>query len=250
MMIRREILGRYQGSLGGVGWSLVTPILMLIVYTFVFSVVFNARWGNGIADDRSGFAVALFVGMILHGFVSECLVRAPGLIIANANLVKKVVFPLQVLPLTIVGSALFHAAVNVIVLTAAMLVLGLPWHWTALQFPLVLLPLVMAGLGVTWCIASLGVYLRDIAQVTGLLSTLLLFLSPVFYPQSALPDAYRGWLNLNPLTWIIESARDVLLLGRGLDWPGWLLAMAIGFGLARAGYWWFQRTRNGFADVL
>lgn len=250
LMVRREIVGRYRGSLGGLAWSLLTPMMMLAVYTFVFSVVFNARWGVGEPESRAGFAVLLFVGLFIHGFFSECLVRAPGLILANTNLVKKVVFPLEVLPLSIVGSALFNCGINTLVLLLAMLALAMPLHWSILLFPVVLLPLLFLTLGVTWFLAAAGVYLRDVAQLTGMISTLLLFLAPVFYPQSALPIRYQSWLNLNPLTYFIESARDVLIQGRGPNWSVWFVVTAISLLATWIGYWWFQRSRRGFADVL
>ena len=250
LMVRREITGRYRGSVGGLAWSLLTPIMMLAVYTFVFSVIFNARWGAGEPESRTGFAMLLFVGLFIHGFFSECLMRAPGLILANTNLVKKVVFPLEVLPLTVVGSALFNCGINALVLLLAMLVLSMPMPLTILLFPLILLPLFLLTLGVTWFLAAVGVYLRDISQLTGMLSTLLLFLAPVFYPQSALPPRYQPWLNLNPLTFFIESSREVLLQGRIPSWQAWISATAICMLIAWFGYWWFQRSRRGFADVL
>lgn len=234
----------------GLAWSLVTPILMLAVYTFVFSVVFNARWGGGEPESRSTFAVLLFVGLMIHGFFTECLSRAPSLILANTNLVKKVVFPLEVLPLTVVGSALFNCGINVLVLLLAMLILSMPLHWSIILFPLVLLPLFLLALGTTWFLAALGVFLRDVAQLTSMLSTLLLFLAPVFYPQSALPPEFQPWLNLNPLTYIIESSRQVLILGQIPEWSTWTITLAMGLAMAWLGFSWFQRSRRGFADVL
>lgn len=249
MMVRRDIAGRYRGSLLGVAWSLFVPILMLGVYTFVFSVVFNARWGTD-TSHRGEFAVALFVGLMLHGLLAECLTRAPGLIVSHTNLVKRVVFPLEILPLSMAGSALFNLLVNVLVLLVAMLLFGMSFHWTMVLFPLMALPVLLYALGVSFFLSAIGVFLRDVAQVTGMLSTLLLFLAPVFYPQEALPEAYRPWLNINPLTFVIESSRDVMLDGRVPDWGGWLISVLVASAVAGYGAWWFQRSRNGFADVL
>jgi lipopolysaccharide transport system permease protein len=249
LMTQREIAGRYRGSWMGLAWSLATPILMLAVYSFVFSVVFSARWGEDTSGNRAEFAILLFVGLLVHGFFSECLTRAPGLMLAHANLVKKVVFPLEVLPVTVVGSALFNCGVNVLVLLLGMLAFSMPFHWSLLLFPVVLLPLVCLALGVAWFFAALGVYVRDVAQLTGLLSTLLLFLAPVFYPQSALPPEYRPWLDLNPLTFIIESARQ-MLMGGMLDWKRWCFALLLGIAAMLGGFWCFCRGRRGFADVL
>lgn len=248
-LVVRDIAGRYRGSAMGVLWSLLTPLVMLAVYTFVFSVVFQARWG-GAEAGRATFAVNLFAGMIVHGLLSECLTRAPTLIVSNANYVKRVVFPLELLPWMSLGSALFHALVSLGVLLAFILLLtgGLPW--TAPLVLLVWLPLLLLALGLSWLLASLGVFLRDIAQVMGSLTTVLLFLSPVFYPASALPESFRVWLYLNPLTFFIEQTRRVVIAGAAPDWPGLALALVAGMLAAMLGFAWFQKSRRGFADVL
>ena len=171
---------------------------MLVVYTFVFSVVFNARWSAG-SDSKTEFALVLFAGLIVFNLFAECANRAPGLILANVNYVKKVVFPLEILPWVALGSAMFHAMISLGVwLAAYVLLFGLP-HVTALFLPLVFLPLAFFIMGVSWALASLGVYLRDVSQFVGILTTVLMFLSPIFYPVTALPEAYRSFLLLNPL---------------------------------------------------
>lgn len=249
-MTKREVIGRYRGSIMGLAWSFFNPLFMLGVYTFVFSVVFKARWGVEDKGGRLGFAMALFVGMIVHGLFAECVNRAPGLILSNVNYVKRVVFPLEILPWVAMGSAVFHAAVSLCVLMAASFLLTLSLPWTLILFPLVALPLVFATMGLAWFLAACGVYLRDIAQVTGFITTVLLFLSPVFYPASALPEDFRVLLFINPLTFIIEEARKVLLWGNPPDWQGLALYTTASLTIAWAGFWWFQRTRHGFADVL
>ncbi len=249
-MTRRDVVGRYRGSIMGLAWSFFNPILMLLVYTFVFSVVFKARWGVGGEESRADFAIILFVGMIVHGLIAECINRAPGLILSNVNYVKKVVFPLEILSLVALGSALFNCFVSTTVLLLAQFAINHIFSWTSFVFPLVLLPLIFTSMGIAWFLASLGVYVRDIGQITGIFTTVLLFLSPIFYPVSALPKEYQGLMQLNPLAFIIEESRKVLVFGRMPDWFAVGIAMLVGLGIAAAGFWWFQKTRKGFADVL
>jgi lipopolysaccharide transport system permease protein len=249
-MMRREVVGRYRGSMMGLAWSFFNPLFMLSIYTFVFTVVFKARWGASIDGGKTNFAILVFVGLIVHGLFAECVNRAPTLIMSNVNYVKKVIFPLEILPWVAFGSALFHAAISLIVLLLAQLLLLHRLPWTAVLFPLVLLPLLFTTLGFAWFLASLGVYLRDIAQVTGMFTTILLYLSPVFYPVSALPPRFGRWLQLNPLTYIIEEGRNTLTLGQIPQWEPWLQMLLVGMLIAWGGYAWFQKTRKGFADVL
>jgi len=249
-MSKREIVGRYRGSFMGLAWSFFNPVFMLAVYTFVFSVIFKARWGIGGEESKASFAILLFVGMIVHGLFAECVNRAPGLILSNVNYVKKVVFPLEVLPWVAMGSALFHSVNSLVVLLLAQLLLNQTLHWTAVFFPLILLPLVFATMGVVWFLSAIGVFLRDVGQTIGIFTTALLFLSPVFYPLSALSEQHQVWIKLNPLTFIIEEARKTLLFGQIPDWAGWGMHMAASLAIAWMGYWWFQKMRKGFADVI
>lgn len=249
-LIKRDVLGRYKGSLLGLAWSFVTPIIMLVIYTFVFTVVFNARWGVGGEESKGVFALQLFAGLIVHGLLAEVLTRSPSLILTNTNYVKKVVFPLEILPLVPLGSALFHAAISSLVLILAQLVVLGSIPWTFWMLPLVLLPLMVLTMGISWLLASLGVFLRDIGQTMGLIATMLLFLSPIFYPISALPENFHGMIHANPLTFIIEQARIVLLEGRLPDISGLLKYLAVSLVVAWLGFAWFQKTRKGFADVL
>lgn len=248
-MTKREVVGRYRGSIMGLAWSFFNPVLMLAVYTFVFSEVFQSRW-PGQDGGKGGFAILLFVGMIVHGLFSECANRSASLIITNGNYVKKVIFPLEILTVITLGSALFHTCISLIVLLGAQFLLTHQLHLSALLFPLILMPLLIATLGISWWLAALGVYLRDVGQVIGVLTTVLLFLSPVLYPVAALPEIYQPWLKLNPLTYIIEESRNVLLFGLLPQWGSLALAMLIGLVIAAAGFWFFQRTRKGFADVI
>lgn len=249
-LTRRQVVGRYRGSLMGLAWSFFNPILMLLVFTFVFSVVFKARWGIGAEESKTDFAIILFVGLIIHGLFSDCVNNAPGLILSNVSYVKKVVFPLEILPWVAMGSALFHAVVSLGVWAVFYLLLYAGIHWTAVLFPVVILPLVLATMGIAWILTSLGVFVRDITQVIGILTTVLLFLSPIFYPISALPKEYQLLLHINPLTFMIEEARAVLIWGRMPDWAGWAIYFAVSLAIAWIGFWWFQKTRKGFADVV
>jgi lipopolysaccharide transport system permease protein len=249
-LIKREVVGRYRGSVMGIAWSFFNPLLMLVIYTLVFSVVFKARWGVGGEESKTGFAIILFVGLIVHGLFAECVNRAPGLILSNVNYVKKVIFPLEILPWVAFGSTLFHTTISLVVLLLAQLILSQQMPWTALLFPFILLPLVFATMGCTWFLAALGVYVRDIGQITGMFTTVLLFVSAVFYPISALPRQYQFWLQLNPLAFIIEAGRKSLIFGQLPDIGRWGIMLAAGILIAWAGFAWFQKTRRGFADVL
>lgn len=248
-LIKREVIGRYRGSTLGLLWSLFNPIFMLVIYTFVFSVVFKARW-NTESTSKTEFALMLFAGLMIFNLFAECINRAPSLIISNTNYVKKVVFPLEILSWVTMGSALFHFLVSLAVWLAAYTILFGEAHWTAILLPLVLAPLLMFTLGIIWILASLGAYLRDVSQIIGVLTSVLMFLSPIFYPITSLPLQYQVFLNINPLTPAIENARKVLFLGQTPDF------MYLGFYYVGAslilwlGFAWFQKTRKGFADVL
>lgn len=247
--VRREVAGRYRGSFMGLAWSFFNPLFMLGIYTFVFSEVFKARWSAG-SETKSEFALLLFAGMIVFNFFSECLNRAPGLILANPNYVKKIVFPLEILPWVTILASLFHAAISLTVwLLAYALLFGLPPP-TALYLPLVLLPLALLTVGLCWALASLGVFLRDVSQFIGILTMALLFLSPIFYPASALPAAWRFLLYLNPLTPVIEQTRNLLFWGMAPDFSLLTAYTAATLLVAWLGFAWFQKTRQGFADVL
>ena len=253
-MTKREVISRYRGSFLGLLWTFINPILMLFIYTFVFSVVFKVRLdshnGPAIHDDKFAFALLLFTGLILFNLFSECLSRAPGLILANINYVKKIIFPLEILPLISLCSALFHAGISFLVLFSFLLITSHPIEWTIIFLPVILLPLVLLTLGLSWILASIGVFVRDIGQFIGLVLTMLLFLSPIFYPASALPESIRDYLFLNPLTLIIEQARAVILYGQLPDWSSLILYYHIAFLIAWTGLLWFNKTRKGFADVL
>jgi len=233
----------------GLLWSFFNPLFMLGVYTFVFSLVFKSRWSGG-SESKGEFALVLFAGLIVFNIFAECINRAPSIILSNVNYVKKVVFPLEILPFVNLLSALFHGAISLGVwLVAYVIMIGTP-PTTALYFPLIILPLILLIMGLSWLLASFGVYLRDVAQSISLVTTVFMFISPIFYPAGALPEVYRNLLYLNPLAPVIEQVRAVLYFGIMPDFG--LLAWYLLFTLATAwlGFFWFQKTRKGFADVL
>lgn len=248
-LVQREVIGRYQGSILGLLWSFINPVFMLLVYTFVFSVVFKAKWSGG-SDSKIEFALVLFAGLIMFNLFAECINRAPSLIISNTNYVKKVVFPLEILSWVSLGSSIFHSLISLFVwLFAYVIFYGLP-HLTVLILPLIMLPFIFFIIGLSWCLSALGVYLRDISQLVGILTTMLMFLSPIFYPINALPENYQRILLFNPLTPVIEYTRDIIFWGRLPD----LLILSFYFigslAIALLGFAFFQKTRKGFADVL
>ena len=252
-LIRRDVQARYRGSALGLAWSFVIPLLMLGVYTFVFAIVFKARWGGdpvGVEGGTLHFALNLYTGLILHAFLAENLSRAPTLITSNANYVTKVVFPLGILPPMLLGSALFHLAMNLGVLLLAVLLFGPGLSVTWLLIPLLLAPLAMLGLAANYLLASLGVFLRDIGQLMGLAITLLMFLSPVFYPVSALPPALQPWILLNPLTLPVEWLRGLLMDESLPDLTMFFAYLAVSLLALAVTHQWFHRTRRAFADVL
>ena len=248
-MAKRDVLGRYRGASFGLLWSLISPFFMLLIYTLAFGYLLKSRW-PGTSGNIADFSMLLFIGLIVHGFFAECLNRAPVLIVSNPNLVKRIVFPLQVLPWMMVLSALFHALANSFVYAMLNLVLRGELVVTTPLLPLVMLPLAVAALGMGWLLSSLSVFLRDIGQITGLLATAMLFLSSAIVPVDTLPERYQWVFRLNPLTFIIDQAREVAFWGRMPDWAGLALYMAGALLFAYLGYAIFQKTRRGFADVL
>lgn len=248
-LARRDVLGRYKGANFGLLWSLISPFLLLGIYTFAFGTVLGGRWPQ-VGSQHASFSIILFAGLIVHGLFAECLTRAPGLILANPNFVTRIIFPLDILPWPMLLSALFHAGMNVLVFIVLRLVMDGQFSWTIVLLPLVLAPLVVLILGVSWFLASLGVYVRDIAQVTGVLSMALLFLSSALIPVDAVPENYRWIFVLNPLTTIIDQARNVMLWGKLPDWTVLLSYFAVAAVVMYLGRAWFAVTRRGFADVL
>ncbi|MFO1098503.1 MAG: ABC transporter permease [Xanthobacteraceae bacterium] len=255
-LVRREVVGRYRGSILGIAWSLLTPLFMLAVYTFVFSTIFKARWnpsatGADVAEHPlAEFAIILFAGLIVFQLFGEVVNRAPRLILENVNYVKKIVFPLEILPIVALGSALFHTFVSMVVLLVFIVLFMEQIPQTAVLLPVALAPYAILILGLAWFLASLGVYFRDIAQFLSTIVTALMFLSPIFFPSTALPEWLQPWLALNPIALPVEETRNVLIWGKAPDWAALGLYSLIAVAVAVLGYVWFQKTRKGFADVI
>lgn len=248
-MAKRDILGRYKGSVLGLGWSLLYPLLLLATYTFVFRLIFKARW-PGMEDHPGNFALNLFAGLLLFNLFAEVVGRAPRLVLEQPNLVKRVIFPLQVLPWVGLAGALFHALLSMGVLLAGVLLVqgGLPL--SALATPLIVLTLLPMLLCLGWLLAGFGVFLRDIGQMVAPVLNVMLFLTPVLYPASALPPKIQQWLVLNPLTLPIESLRAALLLGQWPVWTSLLLYTLVWTALAALAAFAFSRLQPAFADQL
>ena len=249
-MSRRDIASRYKGSVIGLGWSFFNPLLMLAVYTFVFSIVFKARWGIQGGETRLDFALLLFAGLIIHALLSDVLIRSSDLIIQNTNYVKKVVFPLESLSVIAMGTAVFHACISCIILLVATFFVRQGLNWTVFLIPVVIAPFIMLTIGLSWIISSLGTFLRDIGQTVSILTLVMLFLAPIFYPISAIPEVYHKFILANPLTFIIQQFRAIVIFGQQPDWIGLGLYWICGFVIFCLGYVFFQKCRGGFADVL
>lgn len=246
---RRDIKARYQGTVLGLGWLFIMPILLLTVFTFVFNGIFQMKWPSSGAETPVGFALFVFCGLMVHQTFAETLTRAPSVFLAQTNLITKVVFPLWVLPASMALSTIYHMILTLIIFLLALLFFSTP-YLTWLIVPFLLVPFLIASIGVALLISSLGVYLRDLGQMMGVLVTVLMFLSPVFYPLSSLSGAALSWLKLNPLAVLIESLRSALLLN---EWPSamdhiylWAFA-AIVLSLGSLSYY---KLKRGFADVL
>jgi len=248
-LTRRDILGRYRGANFGLLWSLIGPLMMLVIYTVAFGQILGSRW-NQASRDTAAFGVVLFLGIIVHGFFAECFARSPRLMVDNANYVKRVVFPLHILPWSVVLSALFHMAMNLVIFTVLSAVLYGKFSPYIVLVPLVVAPLVLLTVATCWMVASLGVYLRDINQAVPVVVTALLFLSSAIVPVDSLPERYQLIFVLNPLTFFIDQMRDVALWGRLPDWIGLFWRGAGALVLLYLSYAWFRFSSKGFADVL
>lgn len=252
-LTRREVESRYRGTFLGLLWSVLQPLMMLSIYTVIFSVIFQARWTSTTDQQTSSpllFAINLFAGLIVFNLAAECLLKGPGLVLVNPGYVRKVVFPLAILAPVSVAGALFTALTSLLMLAGFELLAmhALPLSW--LYLPLVWLPLILGCCSVSWLLAALGVYLRDLAQLVGLLVNILLYISPIFYPINALPPHWRPILQLNPLAWAIEVTRDVLVNGV-VPHAGLMVgAISIGLLFCQLSWQFFQRASRGFADVL
>lgn len=247
---RRDVLGRYRGSLLGLAWTFLTPLLMLAVYSFVFVGVFRASWPGTPKGSGIEFALQVFAGLLVFNLFAEVASRAPNLVVEQPNLVKKVIFPIELLAWVTVLSGVFHLLISAGTLLVVLVLARGALPITALALPLVLLPFLPVLLGLCWFLSAVGVFVRDISPVMGMVVSLIMFLSPVFYSVNSLDPEIRFWMHLNPLTVIIEQVRAVLLMGQWPDWSALGLYGLVACIFAAVGATFFQLTRRGFADVL
>lgn len=247
-LVVRDLQAKYRGTTLGFLWAIALPLMMLAVYAFVFGAIFNARWGaqGGMAD----FVPMLYCGLIVHGLFSDTLTRAPGAIISNPSYVKKVVFPLELLPVTYMASAAVNALIGLVLLAVLLIVQQHAISPTMLFAPFIILPILLLNVGIAWFLAAIGVFFRDIGQIVGVAMSVLLFLSPVFYPASSAPSVAQKLMHINPLTYPIEELRRVFINGMAPDLGNWLIYSVASVVIALLGLWSFQRTRPAFADVV
>jgi lipopolysaccharide transport system permease protein len=245
----RDAVLRYKGSYLGILWSFLVPLMMLAIYTLVFGIIFQSRWG-GTGGSRADFVLDLFCGLIIFNVFAECVQRAPGLILANPNYVKRVVFPLEILPVAALGSGLINAAFGLVILIPAGIVIHHGVSSTIWMFPLVLIPLCSLTAGFAWGLASLGVFVRDLAQPVMLVTQALFFLSGIFFPLAAVPPWLRPFMLLNPLTTILDCSRRTLLWGMPPLWNWWAAVTVGSIVVMFAGYYAFMRSKKAFADVM
>ena len=248
-MAQRDIWAHYRGSIIGLSWVLLTPILMLSVYVFAFRVAFNARW-PGAENSTIEFALQVYTGLIIYNLFAQSVSRAPGLIIEHTTFVKKVLFPIQSLAWSTVLTNAFHAVFSIVVLLAVSVITGHSMSIALIALPITLGPIIPLLLGLVWIVSATGVYFRDLNQIISLAVTLLIFLSSVFYPFDSLPPEWQPWLMLNPLSSILEQSREVILSGNWPDWPVIVKSWVAGLFMALLGAIWFRQLRKGFADVL
>lgn len=249
-LVRRDILSRYRKSALGMLWALLTPLLTFVVYAYVFSAILKVRFPSRVPDMEYNYGIVLFSGLMLHFFITEVLTRSPVLVLENVNFVKKVVFPLEMLSLVTIGSAAVTLAFNFLVLLAAILVFNGALPWTVVFVPVVWIPFFAVVLGISWFFASLGVYLRDIGHVVGILSTVLLFGSPILFPPETLPEFLKTLIWLNPLSVPVHATRDLALWGVTPNLEHLAIYSAVAVVFLWCGAFWFQRTKRGFADVV
>ncbi|HKS08695.1 MAG TPA: ABC transporter permease [Pyrinomonadaceae bacterium] len=245
---KRDLLGRYKGSALGIAWAVLTPVVMIAIFTFIFAGIFGARFG--INDSHWDYALYLFCGLLPWSMFQETVQQSSNTIVANANLVKRVVFPLETLPAAQAFAAVGNQLFATIALLIATIAIRQSLQLTALWLPVLLIPQLLFALGAAWLIASLGVFLRDIAQGITLLLMAWMYLTPIIYPESIVPERFRWFIGINPFTALIRSYRRIFLDGLAPDWRGLLYFTVVALVIFLFGYWWFARTRKNFADVI
>jgi lipopolysaccharide transport system permease protein len=245
---RRDLLGRYKGSALGIAWAVLTPVVMIAIFTFIFAGIFGARFGA--SHSHWDYALYLFCGLLPWTMFQDTIQRAATTIVEHANLVKRVVFPLETLPVAQALSALGNQLFGTVALLLATALIHRELHLTILWLPVLLVPQLVATLGAAWLVASLGVFLRDMAQGITLILMAWLYLTPIIYPESIVPARYRPFIDANPFTALVRSYRRIFLEGAAPDWTSLAYFSAFALVLFVFGYWWFAKTRRNFADVI
>jgi lipopolysaccharide transport system permease protein len=247
-LTRRELMARYRGSVLGFLWTLVTPMVMIAIFTIIFAGIFKAKFGA--STSQWDYALYLFCGLLPWNAFQESVQLSSSTIVARANLVKRVVFPLETLPVSLSLAAVVNQLFGTLVLIVAAAVLRREIHVTFVFLPFILIPQIIATFGASWLVASLGVFVRDIVQGVALFLMAWMYLTPIIYPESLVPESYRRVINLNPFTPLVRNYRRIILDGVGPDWQGLAYFLAFALVLFLFGYWWFARTRKNFADVV
>lgn len=248
-LIIRDVQAKYKSTMLGLLWVVAMPLFMLSVYALVFGSILKAKWPNS-SDSEFEFAIILYCGLIIFTIFSEFLSRAPNLILENVNYVKKVIFPLEILPIVSLGSVLFQALISYSILLLFCLFYYGSIHLSVILLPVILLPFLILLSGLGWFFAALGVFMRDIGQIVTVAVTALMFISPLFFPINALPESIQPYIYLNPIAFIIEQMREVIIWGHMPDWYGLLIYLLVSMLVTLVGYFFFIKTRKGFADVL
>ena len=246
----RDFKLKYRESVLGAIWAVLVPLVMLGLYTAVFSTIFSARWGGKPVVNKVDYSVILFVGLIVYGIFADTIARAPSVILSNPGFVKKVVFPLEVLPGVGLLSALYNAGMECVALLIFMCFSSFGLHLEMLLFPVVLIPFLMMVYGLALIFASLGVYIRDFDQFAGLLTRVMMYIMPVLYPATIFPEPWRSRMEANPMAVFVEQMRELMLFGHQPNWSQLGIASAWSVVILAFGCFWFQKTRKAFADVI
>lgn len=245
-LIKRDVLLRYRGAIFGILWMFLSPLAMLVIYAFIFGKIFQVRWPQ--TESGIPFWLLLYSGLIAFNIFSETILRSSASVRSHPNFVKKIIFPVSILPIVPLGAALAHSVFNFIILLTT-----LAWmeslHWNILLFPLLVTPLILLALGVSWFLAAWGVFIKDLSQVVPIFVQMLLFLSPVLYPISAVPEILQPVYQYNPLGAVIESVRQAII-GQPVNWLAWIIALAFCLAMTILGHAFFRHSKDEFADAI
>lgn len=248
--LTREIVQKYRGSYLGILWNFILPLVMLTVYSFIFGVIFKARWDQQVTDSKAEFALILFVGITLYNVFSETVGASPTLIITNVNYVKKVIYPLEILSMTSIGNSLVQLLFNLVIILLGKAIIIRHFDFMILFFPLVLLPLLLLVLGISWILSGIGVFIRDMRQAATIIILIFGYITPVFYPISSVPESFRWVMYLNPMTAIVNNARRVLIYGEFPDWLSLLITFFISYLIMLIGLMFFRKVKSNFSDAI